>query len=137
MIGMTNKLVVAMVALMLVTVGARRGAADDRTRRASLGPCTNVNVSVDEQHQKVVVAFSNHCESKTSCAVSWSLRCGKGASEPKSERVSIEGHSESQLEASALACGDVDWRITPPRWRCEEQGTQAESLTTTHPRHRH
>ncbi len=134
---MTHNAAAWAAALMLVAVCESLGAARERSaREAADGPCAQANVIVEEQHQKVVVSFSNRCAAKVSCVVSWSVRCGKGATEAKSDRVSIDGHSESQLEATALHCGDGDWRITPPRWRCDEPSAPVEELSAQRSRRR-
>ena len=134
---MTHNAAALAAALVLVAACASLGAAGERSARdGARGPCARAQVHVDEEHQKVLVSFGNRCEEKLSCQVSWAVRCGKGASEEKSDRVTIEGHGESQVEASAVSCGDGDWRITPPRWRCEEPSAPTEELVAPRPRRR-
>lgn len=82
--------------------------------------CTQVRVEVDAAGHKVLVGLQNACETRVGCTVSWNLRCGRRRSEARSERVWVEGRAEHQVEASASTCGDEDWAISPPRWRCDE-----------------
>jgi hypothetical protein len=83
-------------------------------------PCTKAHVAVDERGHKVVVSFDNRCDARIGCEVSWSLRCGKGGAEEKSEVLRMDAHTGGEVIASALSCGDDDWHISPPRWRCDE-----------------
>lgn len=131
---MTRQLRAVLFASFFVAVSAQAGVADERPRGEAPRACASANVAVDEVNQKVIVSFSNRCAQKVSCAVSWGLRCGHGAMEAKGDLVSIDGHAESQLEASASSCGDGDWRITPPRWRCDEPSAPVEQLTAQKPR---
>jgi hypothetical protein len=100
------------------------GAATQRSAFADDKPCASAEVSVDENNRKVTVSFHNRCETHVGCRVEWQMRCGKGSFEHKSEEVRIEGHGDNAVVASALSCGDdADWRINPPRWRCDEPDT--------------
>jgi len=95
--------------------------------------CTEVHVEVDAQGHKVLVDLKNSCEARVGCHVTWTLRCGHGRAEERGEKVWIEGRTDQRVEASAASCGDDDWQISPPRWRCDE--THA-TTTTTKPRRR-
>lgn len=87
--------------------------------RAAPARCASVRVEVDAERHKVYVDLRNACEARVGCDVSWTLRCGRGAAEQRSERVMLDGRGEHRVEASALSCGDDDWRISTPRWRCD------------------
>ncbi len=115
----------AALAAVLAGVAGESYAHADET-------CTRAHVTVDESGRTVVVAFDNRCDARIGCEVHWSLRCGKGSAEEKSEALRMDAHTESQVTASALSCGDADWRISPPRWRCdqpEDAVTQTSSST--------
>jgi hypothetical protein len=99
-------------------------------------PCTRAQVTVDESGHKVIVAFDNRCDARIGCEVHWSLRCGKGSAEEKSETLRMDAHTESQVTASALSCGDADWRISPPRWRCDQPEDAVTQSTSTRRRKR-
>jgi hypothetical protein len=96
------------------------GVATQRSAFADKRSCTDVGVSVDEVNRKVTVSFHNHCATHVGCRVQWSLRCGKGSPQSKEEEIRVDGRSDNAVVASALSCGDEDWRINPPRWRCDE-----------------
>jgi hypothetical protein len=85
-------------------------------------PCTRAHVATDEDNHKVVVSFDNRCTQRISCDVAWSLRCGHGDVVAKAESVSMGDHSAAEVTASAASCGDEAWRISPPRWRCDQPG---------------
>jgi hypothetical protein len=106
-------------ALALLTF-AGVGAATESSARADKR-CTEALVNVDEMNRQVTVSFHNSCQEHVSCRVQWTLKCGgKGRGEDKSEELRIDGHGDNAVVASALSCGDADWRINPPRWRCDE-----------------
>ena len=82
--------------------------------------CARGSVHVDSEHQRLEVSLSNPCDSLVTCKVTWRLTCGHEAAQEKSEDVRIDAHAEQRVTASAASCGDGDWYIAPPRWRCEE-----------------
>jgi hypothetical protein len=110
----------ARAAALALAVAAGAGAATERSAFADGRPCTEARVSVDEVNRKVTVSFHNRCETHIGCRVQWALRCGKGSAQAREEEVRVEGRSDNAVVASGLSCGDEDWRINPPRWRCDE-----------------
>lgn len=88
--------------------------------------CTRGSVRVDNDHKRLEVALSNSCESLVTCKVSWRLTCGHEATQERTEDLRIDGRHEEHVFASASACGDSDWYIAPPKWRCEEIITDGE-----------
>jgi len=82
--------------------------------------CARGTVHVDGEHKRLEVALSNPCDSLVTCKVTWRLTCGQAAAQEKSEDVRLDAHTEQRVTASADACGEGDWYIAPPRWRCEE-----------------
>jgi hypothetical protein len=82
--------------------------------------CTRGSVNVDRDGKRLEVALSNECDALVSCKVSWRVQCGREAVQEKSEDVRIDARGEQRVTASASACGDGDWYIAPPKWRCEE-----------------
>ena len=109
----------AVLALGMFVLGA--GAATERSAHAeSRSPCTSAEVDVDVNARKVTVSFRNRCEVHIGCKVQWSLRCGKGSNVAKEEMIRVDGKGDASVIANAISCGDGDWRISPPRWRCDE-----------------
>ena len=82
-------------------------------------PCTRGRVDVDRENRKLVVHFENRCQDKVDCKITWKLRCNRGASEVREASVELRPHGSEYVEANALSCGDGDWDISPPKWRCD------------------
>lgn len=82
--------------------------------------CARGTVHVDSEHQRLEVALSNPCDALVTCKVTWRVTCGQAAAQELSEDVRLDAHGEQRVVASAAACGDGDWYIAPPKWRCEQ-----------------
>ena len=82
--------------------------------------CTDGQVRLDSEGKRLEVAFKNRCESRVTCKVDWQLRCGADARQKRNDEIRLDGHAEERLSLSAASCGEGDWEISPPRWRCEE-----------------
>lgn len=95
-------------------------AASLPSRSAYADHCTDGHVRLDSDGKRLEVAFHNRCDQRVTCKVDWQLRCGKDAKQARLDEVHLDGKAEERVSLSAASCGEGDWEISPPRWRCEE-----------------
>ncbi len=104
------------------------GVAWGTLASADPSACARGHTELDREQKRVVVTFENGCDARVGCAVSWTVRCGRSRVEHRSEQLRIDARGEATVTASAQVCGDDEWRISDPRWRCDEpEGPVTES----------
>ena len=96
--------------------------------------CTDGQVRVDSDGKRLEVAFRNRCDARVTCKVDWQLRCGRDGKQKRNDEVRLDGRGEERLSLSAASCGEGDWEISPPRWRCEAPQIIDGEKPRRHPR---
>lgn len=115
------------VSLLLLLLGVTSSARAEH--------CTDGKVRLDSDGRRLEVAFRNRCDARVTCKVDWQLRCGEGGRQKRNDEVRLDGRGEERLSLSAASCGEGDWEISPPRWRCEEPPSIVDGEKPR--RHRH
>jgi hypothetical protein len=95
-------------------------ARPHRPRVAYRSPsaCIAFSQRSDPDRKTIVFRLENHCDEEVRCTLSWEVACdGQPATAREEATLMARGAGEA-FEASALACGDAGWRISPARWSC-------------------
>jgi hypothetical protein len=87
-------------------------------------PAQCVEASQDQHESRddtLIIKLENGCTVPVHCTISWVVECKDGVKHASSRSASIAAGANRSLEASASACSEPGWRITPPVWSCSSK----------------
>jgi hypothetical protein len=132
---MRRPLFAVLSVLVAATLAAGHSAAQGpRSAKAPTRKLESVMACMKYRQQRLVedgglrMELRNCCHGPVKCAISWEVRCGKGA-KPDAKSADLEiaaGTTESAYGYGAAACGDQDWQIAGVRWNCETAAADGE-----------
>jgi hypothetical protein len=84
--------------------------------------CPEFSQSTDQRGRTITFQLDNRCPQAIRCELSWRVACpGSEAGGAHEQQLDIDGKSRQSAQASADACGDGSWKISPAEWTCRFQ----------------
>ena len=119
----TSAVVTALLVLVAGSAPSRCALAKKRNVKSAAldaSSCAEFSQSTDLRGRAITFAFDNRCAQPVRCAVSWKVSCpdDSGAGGAHEESIDLDAKARHTVEASASACGDGSWKISPAEWTC-------------------